>query len=214
MALRSRVKEWTLFQGILVSGALAVGLGAYALGRFDPRTYFALTPPLPQTPLLRYGQMRDAYSRQDWARALALAQALLRERPGDEEPERVQALCLLNLGRFTEARDSLKTIVTRRPDDVPALLSLAIARAALGEEDLSQRTLRKIIAHPLATPGQREEARNRLFAADLVRQMNREAPPPAPAPVPLPPGEPPWMRPLPKLDRKALGLPPESPRAR
>lgn len=208
MALRSAVKEWKLVQGLLLCGVVAFGAGAYFLGRFDPAAFLRVEEPRPETELMLYGQMRDAVERGDWPRALALAERLRKARPDDGEAERVRAAALLEVRRYPEAQDAFQVWIAGHPNDIAARLGLASARNALGEEEAARQTLRAVLAHPLATPAQREAARLQLFATDAIQDARAGAPTPNRSTITAPPGEPPWMRPLPPLDRKALGLPP------
>ena len=73
--------------------------------------------------------------------ALAMADAGLRDRPGDPELTRLRLLALTDARRYEEARSGLERLYRRDPSDIEIASALAGVYAALGETGRMDRVL-------------------------------------------------------------------------
>lgn len=73
--------------------------------------------------------------------ALAMAEAGLRDRPGDPELTRLRLLALTDARRYEEARSGLERLYRRDPSDIEIASALASVYAALGETGRMDRVL-------------------------------------------------------------------------
>jgi TolA-binding protein len=132
---------------------------------------------IPQNPADIIAQARQAYTARDWARARALANALLQRAPQDANADDARLLLgQVNLqeNRAAAAAQEFQRLLTEYPtaDTVPeAMAQMAEAFVRLGWCTQAQRTLRLLMERHGTTP-QGRAARTRL---EEVRRLPRAA---------------------------------------
>lgn len=206
------LKEWKLVQGMMGLVA-ASALGFYVLsGNFQAREWFPFLPPSPPPNTLLYhtDSMRQAFLQQRFSEALGEAEWVLLRDKENPEAIRTRAACLLRVGRFAEAENVFRSLVSKDKKDIPARLSLATALRGRGEDDKARAILLRLLKDPEADALQLDAARASLNAMDFKEPLFADQPTPSPKSPPgtLPhPTASPTPEPLPAIVINLPGLP-------
>lgn len=160
-------ERWNRLSGPLIW--LMVGFGVLWLvwsGSLDFRDWNPLRKVPPPTTIERVARLRQEFFQGNWRAALSESDALRNDLPDDPERMRIEASCLLRLGRAKESADVLRRLVDKDSSDMTIRLALALALMQSGSADEARTVLEMVRRHPVATAEIREQAMGMLVRLD------------------------------------------------
>jgi len=162
-------ERWNRLSGPLIW--LLVGFGVLWLvgsGSLDFREWNPLRKVPPPTTIERVARLRQEFYQGNWRAALSESDELRNDLPDDPERMRIEASCLLRLGRAKESADVLRRLTDKDSNDMTLRLALALALVQSGSTDEARTVLEMVRRHPVATAEIREQAMGMLVRLDGV----------------------------------------------
>lgn len=165
-------ERWNRLSGPLIW--LLVGFGVLWLvgnGSLDLREWNPLRTVPPPTTIERIARMRLEFVQGNWQAALAQSKALRNDLPDDPERMRIEAGCLLRLGRAKESADVLRRLMDKDGNDMNVRLALALALMQSGSAEEARTVLEMVRRHPVATAEIRDQAMGLLVRLDGLEPL-------------------------------------------